>query len=209
MTRMSKWLATSAACCFTAMWSVGIANAQDPPPVPPPSVPSVLDGVPTAADPQLGGDISSGDYEPGIISPTDSAPIDGEVTNEYVEGGVAVPGETIVGGEMAPPSGRPDLFYNYYVAPRCMNGNAAGMYTSPGPVPPNVGHTYYTYQPFYPHEFLYPHYREYYNYHSTGECGQGVTSYNKTEVTAYRGNFRGTFAPALIGNWYRARKYGS
>ena len=31
------------------------------------------------------------------------------------------------------------------------------MYLSPQPVPPFVGHTYFTYQPFYPHEYMYWH----------------------------------------------------
>lgn len=53
-----------------------------------------------------------------------------------------------------------DLFYNYYVP-----GNGvppAQLYVSPRPTPPLVGHTYVTYQPFYPHEWLYPHHRVYY-----------------------------------------------
>jgi hypothetical protein len=52
-----------------------------------------------------------------------------------------------------------DLFYNYYV-----NGGAgqpAQLYVSPRPVPPFVGHTYTTYQPLLPQEFLYKHRRTY------------------------------------------------
>lgn len=53
-----------------------------------------------------------------------------------------------------------DLFYNYYVP-----GNPpAQMYLSPRPTPPLVGHTYITYQPLYPHEYLYHHSRSYYGY---------------------------------------------
>ena len=44
-----------------------------------------------------------------------------------------------------------DLFYNYYEGPN-PNGVTAGMYVSPLPVPPHVGHTYTTYQPLMPHE---------------------------------------------------------
>jgi len=58
---------------------------------------------------------------------------------------------------------RPDLFYNYYVPPNC--GVGAQMYVAPLPVPPKVGHTYYTYQPLMPHEFLYPHTRSYHRYY--------------------------------------------
>ena len=38
------------------------------------------------------------------------------------------------------------------------------MYVSPRPVPPYVGHTYVTYQPFMPHEYMYKHSRAYYTY---------------------------------------------
>ncbi len=56
-----------------------------------------------------------------------------------------------------------DLFYNYYVGPQ-PSGTAAGMYVSPLPVPASVGHTYTTYQPFMPHEYLYHHKRSWYNH---------------------------------------------
>jgi hypothetical protein len=57
-----------------------------------------------------------------------------------------------------------DLFYNYYAAPGPFNGAAAEMYVAPRPVPPHVGHTWVTYQPLMPHEFLYKHHRSYYTY---------------------------------------------
>lgn len=57
-----------------------------------------------------------------------------------------------------------DLFYNYYAQPGPYNGAAAQMYVSPRPVPPNVGHTWNTYQPLYPHEFMYKHQRSYYTH---------------------------------------------
>jgi hypothetical protein len=57
-----------------------------------------------------------------------------------------------------------DLFYNYYAQPGPFNGAAAEMYVCPRPVPPHVGHTWYTYQPFYPHEYLYKHQRAYYTH---------------------------------------------
>lgn len=221
MTRMSKWFAVGAACCLGAVSLTPTISAQDPPPAPPASVlettqPVVegtpIDGLPIEgtvdAGAELGEPVELGTSEPGILTETPSAPIEGEIVGEgeYVEG--AVPGEVAIGGEpCGQPAGRPDLFYNYYVAPRCHQGNAAGMYTAPKQVPGWVGHTYYTYQPFYPHEFLYPHYREYYNVHSLGYGGYGVTSYTKTEMTAYRGNLRTTFAPALIRSWYTDRKY--
>ena len=55
----------------------------------------------------------------------------------------------------------PDLFYNYYVGPG-PGSVGAQMYPCPRPTPPRVGHTYVTYQPLMPHEFLYRHHRCYY-----------------------------------------------
>ena len=56
-----------------------------------------------------------------------------------------------------------DLFANYYEGPD-PSGTAAAMYVSPRPVPVSVGHTYTTYQPFMPHEYLYRHTRSHYAY---------------------------------------------
>ncbi len=58
----------------------------------------------------------------------------------------------------------PDLFYNFYVPPTGFAGVGAELYPSPRPVPPLVGHTYVTYQPLMPHEFLYRHSRTYWRY---------------------------------------------
>ena len=74
--------------------------------------------------------------------------------------------------------GQPDLFYNYYVAPGC-GYQPAQMYISPGPVPAVVGHTYVTYQPFMPHEWMYPHERTYHRYY---DDGRGLT---RTKVSWY------------------------
>lgn len=63
--------------------------------------------------------------------------------------------------------GQPDLFYNYYVNPNC-GGMGAALYLSPRPVPPHVGHTYITYQPLMPHEFMYHHHRTYHRYYNDG-----------------------------------------
>ena len=54
-----------------------------------------------------------------------------------------------------------DLFYNYYVPPHGCAGVGAQLYPCPRPTPPLVGHTYVTYQPLMPHEFLYRHHRTY------------------------------------------------
>ena len=75
--------------------------------------------------------------------------------------------------------GSPELFYNYYVPGTC-GGVPAQMYLAPRPVPPMVGHTYYTYQPFMPHELLYQHHRRYYRYY---DGGRGFT---RTHISWYR-----------------------
>jgi len=77
-----------------------------------------------------------------------------------------------------------DVFHNYY--PNTMTGvNSANMYPTPYPTPPSVGHTYYTYQPLYPHEYLYQHRRVYYNTYGGPEMfyqdpGQMGGAYNNT-----------------------------
>ena len=57
-----------------------------------------------------------------------------------------------------------DLFYNYYVGPCGTPAATAQLYVCPRPVPPLVGHTYVTYEPLMPQEFLYKHYRKYQRY---------------------------------------------
>ncbi len=64
-------------------------------------------------------------------------------------------------------NGQPDLFYNFYVPGYC-GGVPAQLYVAPRPVPPHVGHTYFTYQPFMPHELLYKHKRSYHRYYHNG-----------------------------------------
>jgi hypothetical protein len=74
-----------------------------------------------------------------------------------------------------------DLFSNYYVGPGgaagCYGGGAgygggggygAAMYMAPYPIPPHVGHTFYTYEPFMPHEMLYRHNKTYHYYYNGG-----------------------------------------
>lgn len=64
----------------------------------------------------------------------------------------------------------PNLFMQYYGGSGQPGEVPAHMYISPGPTPAYVGHTYITYQPFMPHEWLYPHKRTYWTQH--GNCGQ-------------------------------------
>ncbi len=74
--------------------------------------------------------------------------------------------------------GQPDLFYNYYTQGNS-NGVNAQMYLSPLPVPPNVGHTFMTYQPFYPEEMLYWHKNK---FHNNYDNGRGL---NRTRAVYY------------------------
>lgn len=107
----------------------------------------------------------------------------GATTGTYVGdlSGTAVVDGSMVGGAVAgiPRTyGYPDLFYNNYT-----QGNAnltnAQMYVSPVPVPPFVGHTFITYQPFMPEEMLYWHTNRYHNYY---DGGRGM---NHTRVHYY------------------------
>lgn len=111
----------------------------------------------------------------GEESPSD-APYPLAVEGVIVEHGVPAP---VVDYGCRPwQYGRPDLFYNFYVPNHC-GGVPAAMYIAPRPVPPLVGHTYYTYQPLMPHELLYPHTRTYRKWY---DDGRGVT---RTKVHWY------------------------
>lgn len=68
---------------------------------------------------------------------------------------------------------RNGLFYNYYVDGA--GSVPAQLYLSPRPTPPLVGHTYITYEPLMPHEFLYRHHKTYYRMN-------GLFPANKTTV---------------------------
>jgi hypothetical protein len=74
-------------------------------------------------------------------------------------GFVASPAEAVDYGARHGSSG--DLFYNYYVPPSGNGDAGAQLYLCPLPTPPLVGHTYVTYPPLMPHEFLYKHHRSY------------------------------------------------
>jgi hypothetical protein len=71
--------------------------------------------------------------------------------------------------------GQPNLFGNYFTWNNC-GAIPAALYVSPKPVPPHVGWTYITYQPLFPHEFMYTHHRTYHRYYNGG---QGL---NRTSV---------------------------
>lgn len=73
-----------------------------------------------------------------------------------------------------------DLFHQYYIGNNC-GGVPASMYPAPNSsIPPFVGHVYYTYEPFYPQEYMYPHQRTYHRYY---DDGRGLT---RAKVTYMR-----------------------
>jgi hypothetical protein len=109
----------------------------------------------------------------GAAVATDVAPVDGAV----VDG--AAPGAACAGGACAGGLGafghpltciprdylNPHLFYQFYVGGNC-GSIPAGMYPTPMPTPPLVGHTYFTYQPLLPHEYMYAHHRVYHHHYN-------------------------------------------
>ena len=63
-------------------------------------------------------------------------------------------------------NGQEYLFAQYYTQPGTSSAHAE-MYPAPHPVPAHVGSSHYTYQALMPHEMMYTHSRNYYNYHAT------------------------------------------
>ncbi len=98
-------------------------------------------------------------------------------------------------------SSQPDLFYNYYVPNN--QGAAAAAYPAPYPTPSLIGHTYYTYQPFLPHEFMYTHRRTYHQYYDGG-MGLNRTSvrWGRTPVRTALKDFGGSVG-WYLGNLHR------
>ncbi|QDV26169.1 hypothetical protein [Aureliella helgolandensis] len=70
------------------------------------------------------------------------------------------------------------LFANQYTQGYA-NQATAQMYVAPVPVPAWAGHTYITYEPLAPHEFLYRHTDRYHNYY---DGGRGL---NRTKAHYY------------------------
>ncbi|QEG40321.1 hypothetical protein [Roseimaritima ulvae] len=144
---------TAVAFAALAIFSAGVASAQTGEYIVDSQIVSdeVVGGTPTGS--QYVGDLSSGSVS-------------------------SYEGEVVVGSGMQNrrPYGQPDLFYNYYTQGYANRVNAQ-MYVSPLPVPPNVGHTYTTYQPFMPHEMLYAHKDKFHNYYDNGR-GMNRTKVN-------------------------------
>lgn len=87
-----------------------------------------------------------------------------------------------------------DLFINQY-SQGASNLATAQMYVAPVQVPAWVGHTYYTYQPFYPHELLYKHTDRYHNYYDGGRgLNRTRVRYSRSPLTSLRGGLLKTFS---------------
>lgn len=113
------------------------------------------------------------------------------------------------------------MFLQYY-ANGAASQTSAGLYPAPHPVPyQNVGGAHYTYQPLYPHEMMWQHKRNYYNFYAGPEafyadpctCRGGGGALNKTTViwqsgANHMGNLPFTSAPfsrvhyAAAKRWY-------
>lgn len=72
-----------------------------------------------------------------------------------------------------------ELMYNYYLPPDPNHGLGAQLYVSPRPTPPLVQHTYITYQPLMPHEFLYQHHRVYHRCNPDGSVTRTVVGWRQ------------------------------
>ncbi len=160
--------------------------------------------------------ISGAQAEEYVVSQqvvSDSA-IEGMVSGGSAMGGSAIEGSSVVeGGSMSGDScyvgdmsesdagissgggmqrrsfGQPDLFYNYFTQGYSNQANAQ-MYLSPMPIPANVGHTFYTYQPFYPHHMMYAHKDRYHKYYDNGRgMNRTKASYSYPRVKTAISNF--------------------
>ena len=93
-----------------------------------------------------------------------------------------------------PDANSPDLFYNYYQGANAEH--TAGMYPAPYAIPSITGQTYFTYQPFLPHEYMYTHSRSYYR---MANFNQGLNrthvTYKPNAATSMRQMFHWIFEP--------------
>ena len=108
------------------------------------------------------------------------------------------------------PGNYPNHLFAQYTT-QGQGGLTAGKYIAPHPVPSHVGHSYRTYEPLMPHEMMYQHSRNYYNYYDAGYKGGGQGMV-KTSVRWQAGNNHMGPLPlstGLSGALYRvkARKY--
>ena len=86
-------------------------------------------------------------------------------------------------------------------------GLSAGKYLAPHPVPSHVGHSYRTYEPLMPHEMMYEHQRNYFNYYNDNSFRGGGPSLNITSVRWQNGS-QGVRPLALSNNYIAKLQYG-
>ena len=103
---------------------------------------------------------------PGVAVPGIGIPGLSTMHQMTAQAAAANPGNTVAYGNVLGRGTQP-LFENYFTQGNA-NQATAGMYISPIGVPGHVGHTYYTYQPFYPHQYLYQHHDRYHSYYDGG-----------------------------------------
>ena len=73
----------------------------------------------------------------------------------------------------------PDIFYNFYNGPTAVARVSRCNCTFPtAPRATSVGHTWITYPPLMPHEFLYHHHRKYYKYYRNGGWVSSCVKYH-------------------------------
>ncbi|QEG24532.1 hypothetical protein [Mariniblastus fucicola] len=82
----------------------------------------------------------------------------------------------------------PNQLFSQYTTQGAASSATAGMYPAPHSVPQNVGGSYYTYQPLMPHEMMYTHSRNYYNYFNDSSYYGGGGSLNITSVRWQNGS---------------------
>lgn len=82
----------------------------------------------------------------------------------------------------------PNPIFSQYTTQGSASTATAGMYPAPHPVPSHVGASHYTYQPLMPHEMMYAHSRNYFNYYNDSSYYGGGGSLNITSVRWQNGS---------------------
>jgi hypothetical protein len=100
-----------------------------------------------------------------VMAQCSSGSCGGTMAGSYVPAGMGSGGVDSFGNMLG--RGTQPLFDNYFTR-RNANSAEAALYMSPIGVPGWVGHTYNTYQPLYPHQFLYQHHDRYHSYYDQG-----------------------------------------
>ncbi len=98
----------------------------------------------------------------------------------------------------------PNYLFSQYTT-QGQGNETAGLYPAPHPVPAYVGQNYYTYQPLMPHEMLYEHQRNYYNYYNGNSCSGDGAALNVTSVRWQNGS--SGFRPLPFSNHYLSKLY--